>query len=172
MKLKSLSLVAGAIALTLTASPFVAKAQNTSGSTPSGVEAPHNERGHLQKLNLSDKQKSQFDAIRSNTQKQIEAILTPEQLKKFQAEQQARQERRQQRLAQGQGQRPQGERPEGKRRGDRFADLNLTADQQSQIQKIIESSKQHIQQVLTPEQQQQIKQFRDNHHSHRQQGNR
>lgn len=171
MKLKSLSLIAGAIALTLTATTFVVQAQDSSPSPLPGVDAQHKEWGPWQKLNLTADQKNQIKQIHASTRSQIEAILTPDQLAKLQAQQQARQERRQQRMAQGQGQSPQGQHPHGKRKhqGGPFADLNLTANQKAQIKQIMESSKQQFQAVLTPQQQQQLKQFQQNHRSHRQQ---
>lgn len=170
MKLKSLSLIAGAIVLTLTAAPFVAQAQNTSPSSLPGVETRNKERGPWEKLNLSEQQKNQIAEIRRNTRTQIEGILTPEQLAQFKAKKQGFEQRRQQRLSQGE--RPQGQRPQGKRPGGPFADLNLNADQQAKIKQIMESSKQQIEQVLTAEQREQIQKFRENRQSRRQERNR
>ncbi|MBD2388490.1 Spy/CpxP family protein refolding chaperone [Cylindrospermum sp. FACHB-282] len=160
MKLKTLSFIAGAFALGLTAIPFAVEAQ-TASSSPLLV-AQATEKGPWQKLNLTDAQKSKLQAIRQSTRAQIDQILTPEQkaqMEKLKAEYQGQR---------GQGQRPQ-QRGEGGKKG--FAALNLSEAQKAQIKKIMESSKQQTEAVFTPEQLQQMKQFRENARGRRQQGN-
>ncbi|MFB2894183.1 hypothetical protein ACE1CI_14830 [Aerosakkonemataceae cyanobacterium BLCC-F50] len=119
-------------------------------------------QGKGNRLNLTDAQKTQMRQIREATRTQIENVLTQEQKDKLRA---AREQRRQQR---GEQQAQQG----GDRRGQRgqvWASLNLTADQQAQIKRIREESRQKMQAVLTPEQQQQMQQMRQERQNRRQQ---
>ncbi|MEH2105535.1 Spy/CpxP family protein refolding chaperone [Nostoc sp.] len=172
MKLKVLSLVAGAIALTLTATSFAVHAQTASPSPVLLAQTPQKERGPWKDLNLTDAQKSQIQVIRRDSRTKFEAVLTPEQKAKLEAAKQARQAERQARKAQGQT--GQGQRQPGQHHGGRkgnFADLNLTEAQKTQMRQIRESEKQQIQAVFTPEQRQKLEQFRQNAPSRRQQGN-
>jgi periplasmic protein CpxP/Spy len=166
MKLKALSLVAGAItkcapcalALTLSATSFAVTAQTASPSPLLLAQSPQKERGPWKELNLTDTQKSQIQTIRRDSRTKFEAVLTPEQKAKLEAAKQARR---------AQGQTGQGQR----QRKDKFAELNLTEAQKTQMRQIRESEKQQIQAVLTPEQRQKLEQFRQNDPSRRQQGN-
>ncbi|QSJ16579.1 P pilus assembly/Cpx signaling pathway, periplasmic inhibitor/zinc-resistance associated protein [Nostoc sp. UHCC 0702] len=160
MKLKALSLIAGAIALTLTTTSFVVQAQTASSSPLLLAQTPKKERGPWKNLNLTDAQKAQIQQIKRNTRAQIEAVFTPEQKEKLRA---AFEARRAQREA---GQRPTGQR---QRSGKNFAELNLTQAQKDQIRQIREASKQQIEAVLTPEQQAQLKQFQENARQRREQ---
>jgi periplasmic protein CpxP/Spy len=164
MKLKALSLVAGAIALTLTATSFAVVAQTASPSPVLVAQTPQKEKGPWQELNLSDTQKSQIQTIRQDSRTKFEAVLTPEQKAKLEAAKQTRQAQRQA----GQGQNQPGER---RGRGKNFADLNLTEAQKTQMRQIRESEKQQIQAILTPEQRQKLEQFRQNMKERRQQRN-
>ena len=159
MKLKTLSLIAGTLALTLIATPFAVQAEQNPSSPQPGKE--WQKKGQFQKLNLTPEQKAKMKEIGRSTHAQIEAVLTPEQKTKLQA---AMAERK----AQHQAQRQQGQGERGKK-GDIFASLNLTETQKNQIKQIRESSKQQMQAVLTPEQQAQMKQMRENMRSRRQQ---
>lgn len=147
MKLKPLSLLAGAIALTVTAIPFAVQAQMTSSSPLQIAQMPGRGRGMKaawERLNLTAVQKAQMQTIRSNTRNQIQAILTPEQKAKLADAKQARQA--------GQGQRG----PKG------WANLNLTEQQKTQMRQIRESSKEQMLAILTPEQRQQMEEMRQN----------
>lgn len=157
MKLKNLSLIAGAIALSLTATSFAVKAQLTSPSPLLVAQVP--EKGPFERLGLTDAQKNQIKDIHRNSRAQMEAILTPEQKQQLEAAKQARQGQPRQQT--GQGQRP--------KKG--FASLNLTEEQKTKMREIRESEKNQIQAILTPEQQQQLKQFQDNMRSRRQRPN-
>lgn len=159
MKLKTLSLIAGTLALTLIATPFAVQAEQNPSSPQPGKE--WQKKGQFQKLNLTPEQKAKMKEIGRSTRAQIEAVLTPEQKTKLQA---AMAERK----AQHQAQRQQGQEGRGKK-GNIFASLNLTETQKNQIKQIRESSKQQMQAVLTPEQQAQMKQMRENMRSRRQQ---
>ncbi|MCC5659393.1 P pilus assembly/Cpx signaling pathway, periplasmic inhibitor/zinc-resistance associated protein [Nostoc sp. XA010] len=163
MKLKAFSLLAGAIALTLTATSFAVNAQTASPSPVLLAQTPQKERGPWKELGLTDAQKTQIQAIKRDSRTKMEAVFTPEQKAKLEAAKQARQAQRQA---------GQGQRQPGQRRGKGgYADLNLTEAQKTQIRQIRESEKQQIQAVLTPEQRQKIEQFRQNAPSRRQQGN-
>ncbi|HYW18681.1 MAG TPA: P pilus assembly/Cpx signaling pathway, periplasmic inhibitor/zinc-resistance associated protein [Nodularia sp. (in: cyanobacteria)] len=160
MKLKPLSVLAGAIALTLTAIPFAAQAQIRSSSPLQLAQNARTKGGQkgawgMQSLNLTEAQKAQMQTIKSNTRAQIEAILTPEQKATLAAAKQARQ---------GQRQAGQGPRGQGKKG---WANLNLTEQQKTQMRQIRESSKQQMQAVLTPEQRQQMQEMRENMRSSR-----
>ncbi len=156
MKLKTLSLIAGTLALTLIATPFAVQAEQNPSSPQPGKE--WQKKGQFKKLNLTPEQKAKMKEIGRSTRAQIEAVLTPEQKTKLQA---AMAERK----AQHQAQRQEGR---GKK-GNIFTSLNLTETQKNQIKQIRESSKQQRQAVLTPEQQAQMKQMRENMRSRRQQ---
>ncbi|MEH1842444.1 MAG: P pilus assembly/Cpx signaling pathway, periplasmic inhibitor/zinc-resistance associated protein [Nostoc sp.] len=164
MKLKALSLVAGAIALTLTATSFAVDAQTASPSPVLLAQTLQKERGPWKELGLTDAQKTQIQAIRRDSRTKMEAVLTPEQKAKLEAAKQARRAEWQARKAQGQtgqGQRQPGQ-YHGRKKGD-FADLNLSEIQKNQIKQIRQSEKQQIQAVFTPEQRQKLEQFRQNH---------
>lgn len=154
MQLKSFSLFASAIALTLSAAatPFTFPAP--AAASPFMV-AQAETKGPWASLGLTDEQKAQIQAIRRNTRTQMEAVFTPEQKAKLEAARQARQERRSQRQA--------GERPQrGERFGKKFAELNLTDDQKARLRSIREDSKKQIEAVLTPEQKAKLQEIQAN----------
>ncbi|MEH2435327.1 MAG: P pilus assembly/Cpx signaling pathway, periplasmic inhibitor/zinc-resistance associated protein [Nostoc sp.] len=170
MKLKALSLVAGAIALTLSATSFAVNAQTASPSPVLLAQTPQKERGPWKELGLTDAQKTQIQSIRRDSHTKMEAVFTPEQKAKLDAAKQARRAEWQARKAQGQT--GQGQRQPGQHRGKGgYADLNLSEIQKTQLRQIHESEKQQIQAVLTPEQRQKLEQLRQNAPSRRQQGN-
>ncbi|WP_414545715.1 P pilus assembly/Cpx signaling pathway, periplasmic inhibitor/zinc-resistance associated protein [Nostoc sp. CCY0012] len=162
MKFKPLSLLAGAVALTLTATPFAVQAQMRSFS-PQLAQNARPEKGQKgagwSRLELTDAQKAQMQTIQTNTRAQIEALLTAEQKATLAAAQQARQAQRQ--SGQGQGQRPH--------KG--WTNLNLTPQQQTQMRQIREASKQQMLAVLNPQQRQQLQEMQQNMRSRRQQRN-
>ena len=165
MKLKTLSLIAGTLALTLIATPFAVQEEQNPSSPQPGKE--WQKKGQFKKLNLTPEQKAKMKETGRSTRAQIEAVLTPEQKTKLQA---AMAERKAQHQAQRQQRQGQGERQEGRgKKGNIFTSLNLTETQKNQIKQIRESSKQQRQAVLTPEQQAQMKQMRENMRSRRQQ---
>lgn len=148
MQLKPLSLLVGALALTLTASPFAVHAQ-TNSSTPLIAQAQ--KKGPWESLGLSNEQKSRIQQIMSNSRSQVEAVFTPEQKAKLEAARQSRQAQRQ-----------QGQRPQGSESRKILAELNLTEAQKTRIRSIRESSRQQIQAVLTPEQRTKLQEIEAN----------
>ncbi|TAF12265.1 MAG: P pilus assembly/Cpx signaling pathway, periplasmic inhibitor/zinc-resistance associated protein [Nostocales cyanobacterium] len=157
MNRKTLSFIAAAFALTLTATPFVAQAQQTDPSRQPGKEFA--EKGPWKKLGLTDAQKARMQEIRRNTRAEMDKVLTPAQKDQLKA---AMQERRGQRSA-GEGQ--------GQWKKDIFASLNLTEAQKTRMGEIKQSSKQQMEAVLTPAQREQMKQMQESWKSRRQQGN-
>ncbi|MCW5313501.1 P pilus assembly/Cpx signaling pathway, periplasmic inhibitor/zinc-resistance associated protein [Nostoc sp. KVJ3] len=161
MKLKAFSLIAGAIALTLTATSFAVEAQTASPSPVLLAQTPH--QGN--RLNLTEAQKGQIKIIHQNTWQQIEdKVFTPSQKAQFESAKQARKAAWEARKAQGQtGQQQTGERRHHRGGRGMFAKLNLTQAQKDQIKQIRQSEREQIKAVLTPEQQQQIQQWHQNH---------
>jgi len=159
MKLKTLSLLAGTLALTLITTPFAVQAQDNPPLPQPGQELQ--ERGPFKHLNLTSEQKAKMKEIHTNTRAQVDAILTTEQKNKLKAAMEKRKAERQQR----QGQHHSGH----EKKGDIFNSLNLTDKQKDQIKQIHESEKQKIQALLTPQQQEQMKKFRENMRSRREQ---
>jgi len=94
MQLKPLSLLVGALALTLTATPFAVQAQTNSSSVLLIAQA--GKKGPWESLGLSNEQKARIQEIGRNSRAQIEAVFTPEQKAKMEAARQARQAQRQQ----------------------------------------------------------------------------
>lgn len=137
MKFKSLSILAGAIALSLTAIPFSANAkpvqQLAQAQQQPGIAPP------LQ-IQLTQKQQEQARVISSDAQKQIEAVLTPQQRERLRKSVQAR-----------------------RKPAEIARDLQLTQDQGRRLQQIYAGSqKKFFETVLTPQQQNQIRQYYQN----------
>ncbi|AFZ24070.1 hypothetical protein Cylst_1811 [Cylindrospermum stagnale PCC 7417] len=146
MRFNKLSLLAGVVVLTLTATPFAVQAQTKVPSRQQGVEVPGQEA--LQSLGLTNTQKTQLQTIQRNTSSQITKILTPTQKAKLKTAIQS-----------------------GQSQSQIFASLNLTDKQKAQIQQIFLSSRKQIQGILTVKQQQQIQQIEENSRLRRQQSN-
>lgn len=140
MKTKTLSLIAGVFALTLTAVPFAAKANTTLNAPLQLAQATstHHHRGRFfEQLGLSDPQKSQIKEIRSSTREQIKQIITPDQEQAFKTAIQNHQGFKAARQA-----------------------MNLTDDQKSELKQIRQSSRDQIKAVLTPDQQTKLQELR------------
>ena len=147
-----LSILAGIVALSLTAIPFAANANTQTSQSQivaQATEAKPNRGKFAQELGLTDTQKADLNRIRQETRAAIEKVLTPEQRTAWEAAKQNRQARR----------------------GGLKA-LNLTEDQRAEIKKIRENSKTRMEAVFTPEQKQKIQEMRQNWRSRRQQQNR
>lgn len=110
---------------------------------------------------MNSEQKAKMKEIHTNTRAQIDAILTPEQKNKLKTAMEKRKAERQQR----QGQHYSGH----EKKGDIFNSLNLTDKQKDQIKQIHDSERQKMQAILTPQQQEQMKKFRENMRSRREQ---
>lgn len=134
MKFKSLPILAGAIALSLTATPFSANAkpvhQLAQAQQQPAIAPPP-------QIQLNKKQQDQVRVINADVRKQIEAVLTPAQREKLKQSLQARQNPQQ--ITQN---------------------LQLTQDQGRKLQQIVAGSQKKIfETVLTTQQQNQIRQY-------------
>jgi hypothetical protein len=134
MKFKSLPILAGAIALSLTAIPFSANAkpvQQLAQAQQQPAVAPPPQ------IQLNQKQQEQVKKINADVRKQIEEVLTPKQREQLKKSLQAR--RNPQQITQ---------------------DLQLTQDQGRRLQQIVAGSQKRIfETVLTTQQQNQIRQY-------------
>jgi periplasmic protein CpxP/Spy len=131
MKLKNLSLVAAAIALSFTPMVFGAEAQanSSSNSIIAQGQKPEAKRG----IQLTEGQKKKINAIRTETRTKIEGIFTDQQKQQLQA-------------AIESGQSPR----------DAFGALKLTSKQQQDIQEVLAYSNKKMEAVLTDEQKRQL----------------
>jgi periplasmic protein CpxP/Spy len=137
MKLKKLSLIAAAFALSLTATSSPVKAETTKASPL--VVAQGQQQAPGPRIQLSDAQKTEMEKIRLDTRSRIEKIFTAQQKKQLQAAIKA-------------GQPPQ----------QAFGSLKFTPEQQTRLRDIMQSSQQKVEAILTPEQKQQLVQMRQN----------
>ncbi|HEY9750264.1 MAG TPA: hypothetical protein V6C63_16385 [Allocoleopsis sp.] len=169
MKLKLIPVLAGAIAMTLAATPIatqVVQAQSNPGTPSQNAPRMKGMKG-MNALNLSAEQKSQMQQIHQETKAAIEQVLTAEQrqqLEAAKAQRQATRAERQAARAQGQA-RPQGAARD--RRGP-FANLNLSAEQQTRIQEIKQAARQRMEAVLTEEQRQTLNELKQARQQRRQ----
>ncbi|ARV59471.1 P pilus assembly/Cpx signaling pathway, periplasmic inhibitor/zinc-resistance associated protein [Nostocales cyanobacterium HT-58-2] len=152
MKLKKLSLIFGAIALSLTVTSFAIKAEANSTSpivvAQSWEKGGREKEGPLQRLGLTDEQKTKMKEIRRNTRAEVEKILTEQQREQLQTAMQNRQGRR-----------------------SAFSSLNLSDEQKSQLQQVMQSQKTQMDAVLTAEQKAQLQKYREEMRSRRPQRN-
>ncbi|MFQ3616578.1 MAG: hypothetical protein SNJ57_07330 [Cyanobacteriota bacterium] len=157
---------AGIVAGMMAIAPLAAIA-----NPPGGMGGPRS--GPLERLNLTDAQRQQLQAIRENSRRQIEAVLTAEQRQQLETRRAEMERRREefanltpeQRQQLRRDRRAQGGGPGGPGRGPRpapFADLNLTDSQRQQIRTIMENARTQSEAVLTQEQRQQLENLRPN----------
>jgi periplasmic protein CpxP/Spy len=165
MKRQILALVAG---VALLAAPLMTQSA-IAHKGEGGHRGPRIEQ-LAKKLNLTAAQKTQLEGIKSRTQAKIRSILTPEQQTKFDAAQAARAQRRAAMQANG-GQRPTAEK--GKRKGadGGMRSLNLTDAQKTQIKAIRAASKTEMDSVLTPAQNTQLEQLKQQYQGRKGQRN-
>jgi periplasmic protein CpxP/Spy len=138
MKLKALSLLACAVAVTVATTTFTANAQNNA-NTPllmaQGQELP----AKFQSLGLTDAQKSQISEAYNQMRSEISGVLTEEQRQQYQSSVQ-----------------------NGGSEKEALKSLQLTEEQKTKVKTIKDSKKQKIQGILTEEQRQQLQQFKQN----------
>jgi len=135
MKLKKLSLLAGAFAVAFSITPLAANAQVNSNTAPQRVSqaTPQNPP----ELKLSEQQINKINEIRSSTRNKIQNVLTPQQRQKIETDLQA-------------GVNPQQV----------FASIQFTQQQQSQLQNIMVTSQKEMEGVLTAQQKQTLEKWR------------
>ncbi|MDJ0773143.1 MAG: P pilus assembly/Cpx signaling pathway, periplasmic inhibitor/zinc-resistance associated protein [Mastigocoleus sp. MO_167.B18] len=143
MTLKRLSLITTVVTLTIGTTSLLAKAENNTSKLnqlPILVAQVQTEiPPRFEKLNLTDKQKSQMTEIIQQGREDIEEILTPEQKQKFKRT-----------IANGQ------------RNRKAMRSLNLNEEQKDQIREIMESQRSEVEAILTDEQKQQLQELRPN----------
>ena len=139
MKIKLMPILAGVIALGITTTPLIAKAQSGFSDQPSPTQS--NRHSGWEQLGLSDKQKEQILQIHQDTRAKIHSILTQEQQAQIQAA-----------MQNGQGKNPQALQQ---------VMASLTSDQKNQMRDLMQQEQSQIKAVLTPAQQQQWKQMRE-----------
>ncbi len=132
---KALFLLPGVVAVMFAAAPIISGHNSTALADQARTGGWH---GHdaLEKLNLTDSQKTQIKQIRESAKQQMDAVLTSDQ-------------KTQQQQARLQHTRPK---------------LNLSDDQKAQLKQIRQSTESQINAVLTPQQQQQLQQLRSQKH--------
>ncbi|MBW4632902.1 MAG: P pilus assembly/Cpx signaling pathway, periplasmic inhibitor/zinc-resistance associated protein [Iphinoe sp. HA4291-MV1] len=148
MKLKNLSLICGAIALGLTAATSFAVKAEANSSLPLVVAQSQEKGASLQRLGLTDEQKTKIKEIRRSTRAEVDKILTEQQRKQLKTVMRNR---------------------EAGRRA--FDSLNLSDDQKNQLRQVMQSQKTQIEAVLTTEQKEQLQKYRDQMRARRQQRN-
>ena len=136
MKFKNLSLIAGAIALSLTAVPFSVNAETTS-QAPVRLAQTQPTKPAQGGIQLTAQQQTQIEQIRGDVRKRIEGVLTKEQ-------------RTQIKTAMAAGKPPR----------EAFAALTFTPKQQTELQKIMVSSQQQMEAVLTSDQKAELARLR------------
>jgi periplasmic protein CpxP/Spy len=135
MKLKDLSLIAGAIALTLTAVPFSVKAETT--GTPLQLAQSQPTKPPQGGIQLTPQQQTKIEQIRGNVRKQIEQVLTQDQRTQIKTAMEA-----------------------GKPPREAFGALKFSPQQQTQLQQIMVSSQQQMEAVLTSDQKAELARLR------------
>ena len=106
--------------------------------------------GQAERLNFTPEQKTKIQQLRQSTRTQIETLLTPEQLPKFQQIESQRQ-------AKFSGENGLSMRDRRQSMRDSWKSLNLTADQKTKMKAIRQASKEQFKAILTPEQQAKFK---------------
>lgn len=139
MKIKLMPLLAGVIALGITTTPLIAKAQSGFSNQPSPTQSSRH--SEWDQLGLSDQQKEQILQIHRDTRAKIQSLLTQDQQDQIQAA-----------MQNGQGKNPQAWQQ---------VTASITSDQKTQIRDLLQQEQSKIKDVLTPAQQQQWKQMRE-----------
>ncbi|MBD0262383.1 MAG: Spy/CpxP family protein refolding chaperone [Tolypothrix sp. Co-bin9] len=139
MKFKNLSLIAGAIALSLTAVPFSVKAETTSQAPARLAQAQAQPKQPAQGgIQLTPQQQTKIEQIRGNVRKQIEGVLTKDQRTQIKTAMEA-----------------------GKPAREAFGALKFSPQQQTQLQQIMVSSQQQMEAVLTADQKAELARLRE-----------
>ncbi|MGI2906830.1 hypothetical protein [Tolypothrix sp. VBCCA 56010] len=139
MKFKNLSLIAGAIALSLTAVPFSVKAETTKSAPIQLAQNPPAKppaQSGIQ-IQLTPQQQTEFRKIDNGIRDQVQKVITPQQLQQIQTAREA-----------------------GKSPSEVSAAANLTPQQQAELQKIFITSQQKKEALLNADQKAQLARFR------------
>ncbi|MEA5596314.1 hypothetical protein [Rivularia sp. UHCC 0363] len=134
MKLKKLSLFAGAIAVAFSITPLAANAQVNSNNAPKISQARPQSAPELK---LSQQQINKINQIRSSTRDKIQNVLTKEQRQQIQSDLQA-----------------------GKQPQQVFASIQFTKQQEAQLQTIMVGSQKEMEGVLDAQQKKTLEAWR------------
>lgn len=135
MKLKKLSLLAGAIAIAFSITPLAANAQVKPNAPQQG--APQVRPPSASELKLSQQQMTQINKILSDRSRQMQATLTADQRKKIQTDLQA-----------------------GKNPQQVLGEIKFSKEQENQLRGIMVNSQKQIEALLTADQKKKIEQWR------------
>ncbi|MFB8788361.1 MAG: hypothetical protein U7123_05800 [Potamolinea sp.] len=154
MKNKLISVLTGAVVLTIAAIPLAQTAVNAAPGQQLLAQA-RTERGQgkLGKLNLTKDQIAQMRQIHQQTRQEIENVLDRKQREQYKAAM----DNGQSGMRSGGSARNGSMRQQGGQQNI-LAQLNLTSDQQTRIQEIMRSSRSRINAILTEKQRQEIQQ--------------
>ena len=143
MEFKKISLIITAITLSVATTPLVAKAQSeieVPQVAPIQVaQIPTEVPPRLQKLNLTDNQKSQIIEVVQQGRQEIQDILTPKQQQKFKRA-----------IANGREKRKA------------LRSLNLSNNQKRKLKGVMQSQKSEIESILTDEQKEDLEELKSN----------
>lgn len=160
-QIKPLSLLAGAIALSLSFATALPAFSQATGRPPAPDEQPTDQPTrqnrmprHRNLLNLTSDQRAQMQEIHQNERSQIENILTAEQKAQLET---VRENRGTARRGENRGM-----------PGRRFESLNLTSEQRSQIESVRSTARDQMDAILTPEQRQQMEEYKQQRQERRQ----
>lgn len=159
MKLKLMPMLVGAIAITLTAAPFALNAQADTFDSYRIGQAQNGrfDQGRFAGIDLTEKQQEQMADIRQDTQEKIQNILTPAQREQMRSLMQNRRDQGGMRANQGGTRANQGRQGRGA-----FAQLNLSDKQKEQLRKVMEEQRERVEDVLTPQQREQMRRNTEN----------
>ena len=142
MKLKKLSLFAGAIAIAFSITPLAANAQVNSNAPQRVSQAKPQSPPDLK---LSQKQIGEINEIRSDTRTKIQNVLTPKQREKIKTDLEA-----------------------GKNARQVFASIQFSQQQQNELKNIMETSQRQMEGVLNATQKKTLNEWRNNLRSQQQ----
>ena len=155
MKLKLMPVLTGAVLIALTATPLVATAAPIAPGQQLLAQAGRQQRqGKFRNLNLTQEQKDQMRQLRQQTQRDIEAVLTQQQLEQYKAAMQSRRGR----MRNSNGNLADSGRGQQRGRQNVFDSLNLSSSQKDRIQRIRQQSRDRMRSILTREQQDRLQQ--------------
>ncbi|MGD1913553.1 MAG: P pilus assembly/Cpx signaling pathway, periplasmic inhibitor/zinc-resistance associated protein [Rivularia sp. (in: cyanobacteria)] len=142
MKLKKLSILAGAVAVAFSITPLAVNAQVNSNAPQRVSQAKPQSPPDLK---LSQKQIGEINEIRSDTRTKIQNVLTPKQREKIKTDLEA-----------------------GKNARQVFASIQFSQQQQNELKNIMETSQRQMEGVLNATQKKTLNEWRNNLRSQQQ----
>ena len=154
MKLRLMPVLTGAVVLAVAATPLVVTAAPITSGQQLLAQVGQRRQGPFANLNLTQEQKNRLQQLRQDTQREIEGVLTPQQLDEYNAAKQIRQGMRRG----GGGNWSASSQGGQNRRSNIWDSLNLSSNQKSRIQEIRQRSRDRMMSILTDQQRQQLQQ--------------